>query len=87
MCFFVDENADARSIYVGDVDYSTTPEDLQKHFLSCGVIQRVTILCDKFTGHPKGFAYVEFADANSVQIALALNQSLLNNRPIKVSDP
>lgn len=36
------------------VDYSTTPEELQQHFHSCGTINRVTILCDKFTGHPKG---------------------------------
>jgi polyadenylate-binding protein 2 len=67
------------------VDYSSTTEDLQKHFASCGVIHRVTILCDKFTGHPKGFAYIEFAGQESVQNALALNQSMLNNRQINVS--
>lgn len=38
------------------VDYSATPEEIQGHFQSCGVINRVTILCDKFTGHPKGYA-------------------------------
>ena len=36
------------------VDYSATPEEIQQHFQSCGTINRVTILCDKFTGHPKG---------------------------------
>lgn len=36
------------------VDYSATPEELQGHFQSCGTINRITILCDKFTGHPKG---------------------------------
>jgi polyadenylate-binding protein 2 len=48
------EEIDSRSIYIGNVDYSTTPEELQQHFQSCGTIQRVTILCDKHTGHPKG---------------------------------
>ena len=48
------EDVDARSIYVGNVDYGATPEELQAHFASCGSILRVTILCDKFTGHPKG---------------------------------
>jgi RNA recognition motif-containing protein len=36
------------------VDFSATPEELQQHFQSCGMILRITILCDKFTGHPKG---------------------------------
>lgn len=36
------------------VDYGATPEEIQGHFQACGTINRVTILCDKFTGHPKG---------------------------------
>ena len=43
---------DARSIYVGNVDYAVTPEELQSHFQSCGTVNRVTILSDKF-GNPK----------------------------------
>lgn len=49
------EDIDSRSIFVGNVDYSSIPEELQAHFQSCGSINRVTILLDKFTGHPKGF--------------------------------
>jgi polyadenylate-binding protein 2 len=37
------------------VDYGATPEELQSHFQACGTINRITILCDKFTGHPKGY--------------------------------
>lgn len=36
------------------VDYGGTAEELESHFNSCGQINRVTILCDKFSGHPKG---------------------------------
>ncbi|KAL7522800.1 hypothetical protein ACHAWX_007490 [Stephanocyclus meneghinianus] len=53
-------NKDGHSIYVGQVDYSSTPEELLAHFESCGTVERVTIVCDKFTGKPKGFAYLEF---------------------------
>jgi polyadenylate-binding protein 2 len=35
------------------VDYSCTPEEVQQHFQSCGTVNRVTILTDKF-GQPKG---------------------------------
>ncbi|KAI8821475.1 uncharacterized protein EV422DRAFT_528250 [Fimicolochytrium jonesii] len=79
------EDVDSRSIYIGNVDYSATPEDIQAHFQSCGTINRVTILCDKWTGHPKGYAYVEFADPAIVTNALVLNDSLFKGRPIKVT--
>lgn len=48
------EDIDARSVFVGNVDYDASPEEIQAHFQSCGSINRVTILLDKFTGHPKG---------------------------------
>lgn len=50
------EDVDARSIFVGNVDYGATPEEIQAHFATGpGTINRVTILLDKFTGHPKGW--------------------------------
>uniref|UniRef100_A0ACB8EX38 Polyadenylate-binding protein 2 n=1 Tax=Sphaerodactylus townsendi TaxID=933632 RepID=A0ACB8EX38_9SAUR len=76
--------ADARSIYVGNVDYGATAEELEAHFHGCGSVNRVTILCDKFTGHPKGFAYIEFSDKGSVRTSLALDESLFRGRQIKV---
>lgn len=78
-------DADLRSIYVGNVDYSATAQELEAHFHGCGSINRVTILCDKFSGHPKGFAYVEFGDKDSVQTAQALDDSLFKGRQIKVN--
>ena len=54
------EDVDARSIFVGNVDYGASPEEIQAHFQSCGSINRVTILLDKFSGQPKG--YVEQAE-------------------------
>ncbi len=49
------EDIDSRSIFVGNVDYTASPEEIQAHFQSCGSINRVTILLDKFTGQPKGY--------------------------------
>ena len=42
------------------VDYGATAEELEAHFHGCGSVNRVTILCDKFTGHPKGFLFFCF---------------------------
>jgi len=75
---------DSRSVYVGNVDYGATAEELEQHFHGCGSIQRVTILCNKFNGSPKGFAYVEFTDKDSVDTAMALDDSLFRGRQIKV---
>jgi len=77
---------DARSVYIGNVDYGATPEEIQAHFQACGTINRVTILCDKFTGHPKGYAYVEFADPSVVQNALVLNDSMFRGRLLSVKE-
>ena len=46
------EEIDLRSVYVGNVDYLCTPEELQQHFQQCGTVNRVTILSDK-GGNPK----------------------------------
>ncbi|KAM7199368.1 hypothetical protein V8F20_005763 [Naviculisporaceae sp. PSN 640] len=78
------EDIDSRSIFVGNVDYSASPEEIQAHFQSCGSINRVTILLDKFTGQPKGYAYVEFTEPSLVAQALVLNESVFKGRNIKV---
>lgn len=56
---------------------------MQQHFQSCGTVNRVTILTDKF-GNPKGFAYVEFLEPEAVQEAVGLNESVLHGRQLKV---
>lgn len=69
--------------HVLQVDYACTPEEVQQHFQSCGTVNRVTILTDKY-GQPKGFAYVEFLETEAVQEALVLNESELHGRQLKV---
>jgi polyadenylate-binding protein 2 len=78
------EDIDTRSVFVGNVDYGASPEEIQAHFGSCGPINRVTILLDKFTGHPKGYAYVEFTEPSLVANAIVLNESVFRGRNLKV---
>ncbi|KAJ5946685.1 hypothetical protein N7454_003524 [Penicillium verhagenii] len=77
------EDIDARSIFVGNVDYGASPEEVQAHFQTCGSINRVTILLDKFSGSPKGYAYVEFSEPSLVAQALVLNESVFRGRNLK----
>ncbi|KAL5790057.1 hypothetical protein ACOSQ2_004945 [Xanthoceras sorbifolium] len=78
------EEVDSRSVFVGNVDYSCTPEEVQRHFQSCGTVNRITIRTDKY-GQPKGYAYVEFLEAEAVQQALLLNETELHGRQLKVT--
>lgn len=77
---------DDRSIYIGNVDYGATPLELQQHFSDCGVVERVTVLTNKLTGHPKGFAYLEFSTAEAANKAVeTMNDSVFRDRELKVS--
>merc|ERR1719323_2261462 len=77
--------ADSASIYVGNVDYSTKPEELQTFFASCGTVQRVTIITDKWTGQPKGYAYVQFKSPEAVANAVLLDGTEFKGRQLKIS--
>lgn len=59
--------------YLQQVDYGATAEELQEHFKSCGTINRVKILCDKFTGHPKGYTF--FITQHTILLILTFNAS------------
>ena len=76
---------DGNSVYVGQVDYLTKPEELLAHFEACGQVERVTIVCDKFTGRSKGFAYVEFQTEDAVELALKLDGSEFRGRNLQVT--
>jgi polyadenylate-binding protein 2 len=77
------ESVDDCSIYVGQVDYEATAEELRAHFSSCGTINRVTIMTDA-RGNAKGYAYIEFAEKVSVENALKLDDTPFKGRQLKV---
>ncbi|CCH40902.1 Embryonic polyadenylate-binding protein 2 [Wickerhamomyces ciferrii] len=79
------KETDSRSVYIGNVDYNTTPEELEEFFSKIGTINRVTILFDRFTGRPKGYAYVEFESQSSVDSAIGLSGQEFKDRIISVN--
>ncbi|CUV06470.1 unnamed protein product [Cryptosporidium hominis] len=80
-----DDEEMKRSIYIGNVDYGTKLTELQDLFKSCGSINRITIMNDKRTGMPKGFAYLEFCEPEAVETALKFDGAMFRGRQIKVS--
>jgi len=75
---------DLRSVYVGNIDYSATTDDLKDLFQDCGEINRITIMYNHYTGRSKGFAYVEFADVEGAKAAIALNGTELLSRALTI---
>lgn len=71
-------------VFLEQVDYAATGDQLSSHFSDCGTINRVTIMCNKATGQPKGFAYIEFQDHLAAQNALILNESTFLGRALKI---
>lgn len=57
----VEEQVLIRSVFVKNVDFKATTEEVKQHFKECGEIIRVTIGANKVTKKPLGYCYIEFA--------------------------
>jgi RNA recognition motif-containing protein len=75
------------NIYVGNLSFNTTEEQLRQAFESFGEIKSVAIITDKFTGEPRGFAFVEMPDKNAATAAISgLNGQDLNGRKLNINE-
>ena len=73
-------------IYVGNLPYSATEEELGGLFSSYGPVKRTTIIKDRETGRSKGFGFVVLADESQVQAAIeAINGSEMSGRVLKAN--
>ena len=78
--------AEKHDVFVGNVTFNTTEEQLQEIFSFVGPIKNIRILTDQNTGRPKGFAFIEYSDANTALAAIRhLDGHELNNRRLRVS--
>ncbi|KAF9333934.1 hypothetical protein BG006_002963 [Podila minutissima] len=71
-------------VFVGNLPFNITKEQLQKHFESCTNITSIRVQTDKVTGKGKGFAFLELGTAEAMQKALYFNKTLIKERPINV---
>jgi RNA recognition motif-containing protein len=77
----------SKKIYVGNLPFSSTEEDLQDLFGRHGTVESVSVITDRETGRPRGFAFVEMETASAADDAIrALDGSDLGGRNIKVNE-
>jgi cold-inducible RNA-binding protein len=77
----------ARKLYVGNLPYETTDQDLQALFAEVGAVESVNLIRDMATGRARGFAFVEMATDDDAQKAIsALNDHAMGGRNLTVNE-
>ena len=75
------------NIYVGNLSYEATEEDLQQAFEGFGQVESVNVIKDKYSGRSKGFGFVEMPAKDQAQSAInELNDTELKGRTLKVNE-
>jgi RNA recognition motif-containing protein len=77
----------SKKIYVGNLPFTSTEADLKSVFGRHGTVESVNVIMDRETGRPRGFAFVEMAEASAAADAIrALDGTDLGGRSIKVNE-
>jgi RNA recognition motif-containing protein len=77
----------SKKLYIGNLPFTSTEADLKDLFGRHGTVESVSVIMDRETGRPRGFAFVEMEDASAAQDAIrALDGSDLGGRNIKVNE-
>ena len=76
-----------KNIYIGNINYATTEEELEGLFAQYGTVLSVKILIDRMTDRSKGFGFVEMEDSEEADKAIAaLNGQDFQGRSLRVSE-
>ncbi len=75
------------NIFVGNLSFDTSQDELQTAFAEFGAVERVNIVTDRDTGQPRGFAFVEMTEKDAAEKAIAqLNGTELGGRALNVNE-
>ena len=73
-------------IYAGNLSFDVTEEELQAEFAAFGKVESVNVITDKYSGRPRGFAFIEMPSVSEGQAAIAgLNGKTLKDRTLTVN--
>lgn len=75
------------NIYVGNLAYTVTDEELRDAFAAFGEVSRASVIMDRDTGRSKGFGFVEMPDSAQAETAIKeLNEQPIGGRPVRVNE-
>ena len=76
-----------KKLFVGNLPYSMTDEDLERAFAEYGSVESAVVIRDRETGRSRGFGFVEMASTEEAEAAQkALDGSDVNGRPLRVNE-
>jgi RNA recognition motif-containing protein len=76
-----------KNIFVGNLDFNTSEDDLRQLFAAYGQVDRVSIMTDRDTGRSRGFGFVEMTNAEEGEKAIAaLNGTQVGGRAVNVNE-
>ncbi len=76
-----------KNIFVGNLDFNTSEEELRRLFEAHGQVDRVAIMTDRDTGRSRGFGFVEMTSAEDGEKAIAaMNGSQIGGRTLNVNE-
>jgi RNA recognition motif-containing protein len=76
-----------KNIYVGNLDFNVSEDELRQAFAAYGQVDNVTILKDRDTGQPRGFGFVEMANDEEAEKAInGMNGAQLGSRALNVNE-
>ncbi|MBA4137434.1 MAG: RNA-binding protein [Opitutus sp.] len=74
-------------LYVGNLSFQTTEDALRSHFEQFGAVTDIYVAMDKFTGRPRGFAFVTMGTADEAKVAIEKTNGVqLDGRPLQVNE-
>src|SRR5439155_22768333 len=80
-------NSMGTKLYVGNLPFNTTENELQELFSQAGAVQEVTLMQDRFTGKSRGFAFITMGSDEDAQNAISkLNGQAIEGRPLTVNE-
>jgi RNA recognition motif-containing protein len=78
---------DRMNIYIGNLSYDASEDDIRSAFEDFGAVESVKIITDKYTGRSKGFGFIEMPDDSEAKTAITeLNDKEFMGRNIKVNE-
>jgi cold-inducible RNA-binding protein len=76
-----------KKLYVGNLPFSATEEDITSRFSACGTVESAKLITDRDTGRSKGFGFVEMSTDSEAQAAIEkLNGQDYGGRPMTVNE-
>jgi len=77
----------AKKLFVGNLPYTTTGDDLKAQFGQAGTVSDAVVISDKFSGRSKGFGFVEFDSDEEADKAIEMfNGKDMEGRPLTVNE-